>query len=132
MLWFRHNEITVYIIGIILTFMTYVPLFHWYGDHFPSQYLSTGRLICYLSQTCKHSWPAQMIFPMIYNFLLHCDVLYVFRQLTLIEESKIFLLPFPYHQRLSWPTGWMSHVLPLIFFHCIVFSFLIVLQFSLL
>ena len=44
---FRHNEIPVYIVGIILT--TYVLVFHWYRDHFPSQYLSTGRLICYLS-----------------------------------------------------------------------------------
>ena len=65
MLSFQHNEITVY---ILLTFMTFVPLFHWYWDNFPSQYLSTGRL---------------------------------------------------------------SHVLALIFSHCIVFSFLIVLQFYL-
>ena len=29
--------------------MIYVLVFHWYGDHFPSQFLLTGRLICYLT-----------------------------------------------------------------------------------
>ena len=27
--------------------MTYVFVFHWYRDNFPSRYLSKGRLICY-------------------------------------------------------------------------------------
>ena len=123
MLWFRHNEITVYTLGIILRFMTYVLAFPWYGGYFPRQYLSVGRLIYYLSHTCKHSWPAQMIFSVISNFLLHCKDLYVFRQLTLIDNGKIYLLPFPQFQGLSWPTGWMNHVPHLIFTHCIVFSF---------
>ena len=64
---FRHNEIPVYIVGIILT--TYVLVFHWYRDHFPSQYLSTGRLICYLSHTCKHSWSSKLMFSVISNFI---------------------------------------------------------------
>ena len=85
--------------------------------------ISMGRLICYLLHTCKLSWPAQMIFSVISNFLLHCIALYVFRQLTLIDESKIYLRPFPCHQGLSQPTGWMNHILPLRFAHCIVFSF---------
>ena len=42
---FRHNEITVYIVVIILTFMTYVLVFYWYGDHFPSQYRDIGRYL---------------------------------------------------------------------------------------
>ena len=43
MSWFRH-EITVYILVVILAFMTYVLAIHWYGDHFSTQYLSTGTL----------------------------------------------------------------------------------------
>ena len=31
---FRHNEITVYIVGIILMFMTYILILHWYGINF--------------------------------------------------------------------------------------------------
>ena len=110
----RHNEITVYMVGIILTLMTYVLIFHWYEDHFPSRYFSTGRLIWYLSHTWKHSWPAQMIFSVISNFLLHCIALYVF---------LFSLSPFPCHQGLSWPMRWMNYVLPLKFSYYIVFSF---------
>ena len=84
--------------------MIYVLIFHWFRDLFTSQHLSKGRFICYLSHTCKHSWPAQMMFSEISNFLLHCNVPYVFWQSTLIDESKIYLLSFPYHQRLPWPT----------------------------
>ena len=110
--------ITVYIVGKILTFMTCVLVFHWYEDYFPSRYLLMGRLIYYLSHTCKHSWPGQMIFSVISNFLLHCIVLYAFQQLTVIDESSTCLLPF---QGLSWPTVWMNHVLPLDS-HCLFFS----------
>ena len=60
-------------------------------------------------------------------FLLHCIALYIFQQLTLIDESKIYLLRFSCHQRLSWPTGWMNHVLPLRFAHYIVFYFIFTL-----
>ena len=80
----------------------------------------------HLSHTCKHTWPVQMTFSVIFNFLLHCIALYVFWQLTLIDKSKIYLLPFPCHQELSWPTGWMNHVLPIIFPHCIVFFFTLI------
>ena len=72
---FRQIEITFYIVGIILTFMTYVLVFHWYGDHFSSRYLLTGRLICYLSHSCKYSWPAQIIFSLISIFLtMYCTL----------------------------------------------------------
>ena len=62
-----------------------------------------------------------MIFSVISNLLLHCIALYVFRQLTLKDESKVYLHPFPCHQGLLWPMGWVNHVLPLRFGHCIVF-----------
>ena len=103
---FRHNKIAVYVVGIILTFMTYVLVFHWYGDHFPSRYLSTGRLICYLSHTCKHSWPAQIIFPVISNFFYTLYLtLYVFRLLTLVDESKYLLSCLPMPPRAAMTNG---------------------------
>ena len=122
---FPHNEITVYIVGIILTFMTFALVFHWCEDHFTSRYFSTTGFICYLSHTCKHSWPTQVTFSVISSFLLHCIALYVFRplRLTPIDESEIYWLPFSCHQQLSWPTGWMNHALPLRFVDYIVFSF---------
>ena len=39
------------------------------------------------SHACKYSWPAQMILSMTSNCLLHCTARYVFRQLTLIDET---------------------------------------------
>ena len=42
MLQFRHNEITVNILGIVLTFMTYLLVFRWYGDHFSKSIYLNG------------------------------------------------------------------------------------------
>ena len=118
---FRQFEITFYIVGIILTFMTYVLVFHWYGDHFPSRYLSTGRLICYLSHSCKYSWPAQIIFSLISIFLtMYCTLR--FSAIYCDRREQNLLASLPFHQELLWATGWMNHDLPLGFAHRLFYS----------
>ena len=120
---FWHDEITVYIVGIILTFMTYVLVFHWYGSIFQvniSQWVDWfATFHTPANAVDQRNW----YFLWYLIFLFYCVILYNFWQLTLIDEVKIYLLPFPCHQGMSWPTGWMNHVLPLTFVDSVVFSF---------